>query len=402
MTERRTDILVVGMGAAGLVAALALTRDGARVTLAGRPDAPPPGRTVALFAESIERLERLAVWPALRSHAAPLRRLRVIDATDNLFRWRPVTFKAEEIGLDAFGFNVTASALAEALLAAARAENGLDIVEGLAEAPRFGAEAASVVIEGRERIEAKLIVAADGRQSPLRRAAGISVRKEAMRQAALIAVLDHEVPHGDTSTEFHLRGGPCTLVPLGPGRSSLVWMARRPEAERLAALDDEAFAGAVEEATGFMLGAMRVAGSRALVPLASLHGERLAARRLVLVGEAAHAFPPIGAQGLNLGMRDAAAIAALVGEALRAGEDVGGPTVTEAYGRTRRLDVATRSAAVSLMNASLLTNLAPVDLARGLGMAALDLLPPLRRLVMREGVAPGFGGDPGNRLNRSH
>jgi 2-octaprenyl-6-methoxyphenol hydroxylase len=401
-------VIVVGPGPAGLVTALAFARQGVKATLIGESTPEARGRTVALFDGSVRFLAELGVWDGLAAEAAPLRRLRIVDDTGNLFRWPELCFEASEIGLDAFGWNIGAQALSAALRRAAEREAAIRVIEGSAGAPSFGdagpahhsrSNIASVAV-GDLRIEAPLIVAADGQRSLLRRAAGMAARLEPLRQAAVIAILRHELPHADGSTEFHKRGGPCTLVPFAAGSpepadfpyaSSLVWMMEPRAAGRLERLDDEAFAAAVEAAVHSILGKMQVASPRGAVPLANLHVARIVAQRLALVGEAAHAFPPIGAQGLNLGLRDAAALARHVGEALRQGRDIGGMDVLDGYDRDRRPDIATRSAAIGMMNRSLLSPFLPVDLARGLGMAALDLVGPLRRLAMREGVEPGFG-----------
>ncbi|MFI5014195.1 MAG: FAD-dependent monooxygenase [Hyphomicrobiales bacterium] len=400
------DVIIAGAGPVGLAAALALAREGAAVTLAGQTAHEASGRTVALFDGSVRLLAELGVWKKLAPCAAPLRRLRIIDDTDNLFRWRPLSFEAAEIGLDAFGWNVEAGALTDALRRVAEAVPGIRLIDALALEPRFAEAGASLLVEGR-RLEAALIVAADGQRSRLRQAAGIAARFQRLPQWALTGILRHELPHDDVSTEFHTRGGPCTLVPLprlergraaeGDGSaleqmSSFVWMLQSPEAEELKALDDVAFALAVERRVHSILGKMQVAGRpRGAIPLSCAQVERICGPRLALVGEAAHAFPPIGAQGLNLGLRDVTELVTLVGEALRDGRDIGAPALLDAYDRARRMDIATRTAAVNLMNRSLLSSFLPIDFARGVGMAALDLIGPLRRLVMREGVAPGFG-----------
>jgi 2-octaprenyl-6-methoxyphenol hydroxylase len=385
------DAIVVGRGAAGMVAALALAKAGASVTLVGRATPETEARTVALFAASAQFLSELGVWPALLARAAPLRVLRIIDDTDNLFKWRPLTFEAREVNLDAFGWNIAAGELSRGLRDIVSVTPAIEIVDGFASEPEFADECASILLEQRGRRTAALIVAADGQHSSLRRSAGIPTRAEKLSQCALTAIFDHEASHEDASTEFHARGGPCTLVPLRGSSSSLVWMAPRAQAERLRTLKDDAFAETVEGRVHSILGKMQVAGPRDVVSLSNLHVERFHGTRLALVGEAAHAFPPIGAQGLNLGLRDAEALAAHVERALAVGDDIGAPSLLEDYDRARRFDVASRSAAVTLMNNSLLSTFWPFDLGRGVGMAALDLVGPLRRFVMREGLAPGFG-----------
>jgi 2-octaprenyl-6-methoxyphenol hydroxylase len=398
MVEVGRSAIVAGAGPVGLVTALALAREAIAVTLVGGTSESSSGRTVALFDDSIRLLTELGVWQALAKNAAPLRALRIIDDTDSLFRWRPLNFEAREIGLDAFGWNIESGALNAALRRVAETVPAIHSIDGFATAPFFEADRTGCLVGG-QRLEAELIVAADGQRSRLREAAGIATRLERLPQWAFTGIFSHELPHEDISTEFHTREGPCTLVPLaspegaraGSEVSSLVWMVRSARAKSLRALDDVAFALAVERRTHSILGKMRLAGVRGAVPLSIAHVATIRAPRLALVGEAAHAFPPIGAQGLNLGLRDAASLAAIAGEASREGRDIGGHAVLEAYEAARANDISTRSGAVMLMNRSLLSAFLPVDLARGLGMAALDLIGPLRRFVMREGVAPGFG-----------
>ncbi len=183
--------------------------------------------------------------------------------------------------------------------------------------------------------------------------------------------------------------GSLTTVPLpDPHASSLIWVGRLPEIARLMRLDEEGFGDALSERLGGLLGAISEIGARAEFPVAGLTADRLAAKRTVLLGEAAHILPPIGAQGLNLGLRDAASLADCVAEALRQGHDPGGDDTLEAYVRARRLDVMTRTLGVDLLSRSLLTSLPPLQAARGIVLHGLNTLPPLRRAVMRLGLAP--------------
>jgi 2-octaprenyl-6-methoxyphenol hydroxylase len=385
------DVFVVGAGLTGLTAAIGFARAGRRVVSAGATERLGRGRTVALLGPSVEFLDQLGAWPAAAARAAPMRGLRIVDDTGSLFAPPPIAFRAREIGRDVFGWNVENAALADALAASAAALPNL--VRMTADVAGFDfapGHAAVTLADGRVFV-ASLVVGADGRASPSRRSAGIATRERRYAQSALTVLIAHARPHDDFSTEFHTRQGPFTLVPLpaapgAPHRSSLVWAMSEAEAKRRAALDDDALAAEIERQARSLLGAMRIEGERGLFPLARQSVGRLAATRLALVGDAAHAFPPIGAQGLNLGLRDVAALIA----AATASDDLGADAALDAYARSRAADVLFRTTAVAGLNRSLLADCAPVDLARGLGLAALGAIGPLRRLAMRQGVAPLF------------
>jgi 2-octaprenyl-6-methoxyphenol hydroxylase len=370
---------------------LAFARDGYRTALIGGLDARRDGRTVALLNGSIRFLEALGTWAALREEAAPLETMRIIDDTGSLFRPPPVSFTASEIALDAFGWNIENATLVERLAERAHGHESLTLLPE--QAGRFEAGGASAVVSLKDgtEVRARLVVAADGRNSMLRQSAGIDVRTWSYPQSAVTAILAHDRDHRDASTEFHTRHGPFTLVPLPGRRSSLVWVTSSEEAQRLAALDDAAIARLIERQAQSMLGAMRIDGPRGLVPMSGLSVSRFWAPRLALVGEAAHVFPPIGAQGLNLGFRDVAALRDAVVDGGDEGFDPGNEDTLRRYQRGRDLDVRLRTAAVDSLNRTLLTGLIPADFLRGAGLLALSNIGPLRRAVMREGVLPRVG-----------
>ena len=390
------DVFVVGAGLAGLAAAIGFARAGFSVASCGATDRLGQGRTVALLGRSIDFLEGLDVWREVEPLAAPFRSLRIIDDTGALFAPRPIEFHADEIGLDAFGWNIENAALADAFAKAAAVPPNLRRIESKVASFDFARERARVRLADGRRFAAKLVVGADGRGSAARKAAGIEARTHLYPQSALTVFLAHTRPHEDYSTEFHTRQGPFTLVPLPATpsarfRSSVVWVMGRAEAARRAALDDVALAGEIEAQARSMLGAMRIEGERGVFPMVRQIVTRLAATRLALVGDAAHAFPPIGAQGLNLGLRDVKGLVETAREAAAAGEDIGGEAALARYSRSRGPDIATRTSVVDGLNRSLLANFAPIDAARGFGLAALGAIGPLRRFVMREGVAPKLG-----------
>ncbi|MBS7554461.1 UbiH/UbiF family hydroxylase [Ancylobacter dichloromethanicus] len=385
--RRQQTVAVVGGGASGLVAALALAAGGLAVKLIAPPRAPDP-RTTALMDGSVRALDALGLWDGLRAQAAPLRVMRLVDDTGRLIRAPEVDFRASELGLDGFAWNLENETLLAALDAAVAGTAGIArmsaSVTGVAETPGE----VTLELDAGGTLPAALVAAADGRNSPCRRAAGIEVTTRAYPQVAVTATLAHSRPHRDISTEFHTRTGPFTLVPLPGDRSSVVCVVSAREAEALAALDDEAFARAMERKAHSLLGRMRLDSPRGSFPLGQRTATRFARGRIALIGEAAHIIPPIGAQGLNLGIRDAATLAELVSDAARAGRDIGAAEVTDAYERRRRGDVASRGFAVDLFNRSLLSDLLPVAGLRGLGLWMLGQSPGLRRMVMREGVGP--------------
>ncbi|MBD2746924.1 UbiH/UbiF family hydroxylase [Microvirga sp. BT688] len=391
MTESTYNIAVVGAGAVGLSAALAFARDGFRTVLVGGLDTRRDGRTVALLNGSVRFLEALGAWPVIVNEAAPLETMRIVDDTGSLFRPPPASFRAGEIGLDAFGWNVENATLVEKLTEAARTCENLTFVSEFATGFEAGETEAVLTLTDGGIIKASLVVAADGRNSKLRQIAGIGSQTWSYPQSAVTVILAHDRDHRETSTEFHTRHGPFTLVPLPGRRSSLVWVTSKAEAERLSKLDDAALALAIERQAQSHLGAMRIDGPRGLVPMTGLSVNRYWAPRLALVGEAAHVFPPIGAQGLNLGFRDAASLRDAVVDGQNEGLDLGSEEALGRYQRSRDLDVRLRTAAVDGLNRTLLTGMIPTDFLRGAGLLALSNVGPLRRIVMREGVLPQVG-----------
>jgi 2-octaprenyl-6-methoxyphenol hydroxylase len=379
------DVAVIGGGAVGFAAALAAAISGASTAIFAPRTEVPRGRTAALLTGSISLLSELDVWPALMRHAAPLRAIRMVDGTRRLIRAPETVFYASEIGLAVFGFNVPNADLVDALRRHAEAFPGLTVFDAPATSVDPREDDVRIAAEGRS-VTARLAVAADGARSQAREAAGIAVRTSAHRQSALVAILSAERAHAGVATEFHFEGGPFTLVPLPGDRVSLVWVDRPERIGALAQLAAPALARAVEDRAHSLLGEMRLDGEPAVFPLRSALAERFAARRVALVGEAAHLFPPIGAQGLNLGFRDVACLRSVFA---RHGADPGGAAPLRAYGDGRQADVRSRALAVELLNRSLLTPFLPVQAARGAALAAIGAAPPLRRALMRVGLGRG-------------
>jgi 2-octaprenyl-6-methoxyphenol hydroxylase len=388
------EIAVVGAGPAGLAAALAIATTGAEVVLVARPppqpasDAAADTRTAALFDASIALIRRLGAWPALEAVSAPLAAIRLIDDLGGLLRAPEVVFRASEVGLAAFGWNVPNAALVAALTAEL-ARAGVTVIETTGvTAVTPEAERVTIARADGPAITARLLAAADGRASLGRRAAGIAARTWSYEQSALVLAFAHSRPHKAVSNEFHRAAGPFTTVPLPGDASSLVWVERPAIVARLARLGDAELAGAIEARLGGLLGSVDSLGPRGHFPLTGLSAERFAARRIALVGEAGHVIPPIGAQGLNLGLRDAAALADCVADGRAAGREAGGEETLAAYHASRAGEVAARVGAVDALNRSLISGLWPVTQARGLGLHVLRALPPLRHLAIRLGLEP--------------
>ena len=384
------DVAVVGGGPAGLSAAIALAQTGAKTALVGRRAPYADNRTTALLGGSVDFLQDLNVWRRCKGNAAALQAMRLVDDTGRLIRAPEVRFSAGEIGLDEFGYNIENRLLMTALEQRAAELPALTRFDDEADTISPG-DADVAIRTGRGvSLSARLVAGADGRHSLCREAAGIAVNRRELNQAALTFNVSHSRPHRNISTEFHTAQGPCVFVPLPGDRSSVVWVSAPKEAERLIALPDDNLSEAAERQSHSILGRLRVEPGRHLFPLAIEQPRQFAKARVALVGEAAHVIPPIGAQGLNMGLRDAADLADLVREAMVAGEDPGSPQVMKRYDTTRRADVLSRTFAIDIANRSLLSDFLPMQSLRAAGLHLIGSFGPLRRIAMREGLAPSW------------
>jgi len=397
----RLDTIIVGGGLAGGLCALALAHEGLDVALI---DAQAPerfreesfdSRTTALAYASARVFRRLGLWPAIADHAEPIRDILVTDGrapsptrrsaasafhlhfdSGELETGEPLGFIVENRALRAAIYDRIAAAPRIRLFAPARAG-----------APDFSGGAARLSLADGTALEAALIIAADGKASPLRAAAGIRVNSWRYAQTAIVTTVAHERPHEGVAQELFLPAGPFAILPLTDNRSSIVWTERREAAPAFLALDDAAFLAELSRRFGDYLGRLSLAGPRFGYPLAFHLAQSFAAPRLALIGDAAHAIHPIAGQGYNLGVKDIAALAETLGDAAGLGLDIGSMATLERYQRWRRFDSATLAFGTDALNRLFSNDWGPLRLARDLGMGAVNAVGPLRSFFMRQAGA---------------
>jgi 2-octaprenyl-6-methoxyphenol hydroxylase len=391
MERTSVDVLVAGGGVAGLTATAAFAAAGFGVLCV---DPVPPVvsaeaegadlRSTAFLAPAVALLRRAGLWEGLAPEAAPLRVMRIADAggAEGVIRG-VVDFAAEEIGAEVFGWNLPNWLLRREMVA--RVGDALRPgvrVERVT--PRT--ESALVALSDGTQVRARLVVAADGRDSAVREGLGISARRWGYGQKALVFSVTHPVPHEGVSTEIHRSGGPFTLVPLadrdGAHASAVVWMEAGPRAAELMAMPEEAFDAALNLRSCGVLGELRLTGRRMLWPIIAQIADRLDGPRTALVAEAAHVVPPIGAQGLNMSLADISMLLDLCGGA----DDIGAPELLSRYHRARHGAALMRIAGIDALNRAAMAGARPLRDLRRAGLLALHGTPPLRRAAMRLGL----------------
>jgi 2-octaprenyl-6-methoxyphenol hydroxylase len=376
-------VIIAGAGPAGLAAAALLGREGVK-TIVVAPTASDDPRTVALMQPSIQLLKYLEVWPGtLAQQTSPLKKLRIIDDTGSLITSSDLEFDCRDIDLDAFGWNVPLTLLLPTLRATSE-NHGISFIEAIVTSATTADDHIAVTLSTGETLTAQVAIAADGANSYLRTAAGITTKTWTYDQTAIVTSFTHSKSHNDISTEYHKHAGPFTTVPMPNDRSSLVWMERPARATEIMDMSDRELAAEIQIATHGQLGLISAIGPRKAFPMKGLTANHFAKNRVLLVGESAHQVPPIGAQGLNMSMRDASTACDLIlGQA-----DAGNDKIMDDYNTRRRTEVLPRQQVINLMNRSLLEGFLPMEAARALGLTALNMLPPLKRAVMQHGLAP--------------
>ncbi len=404
----RFDVAIAGGGMVGMTLAAALADAGFAVAVV---DALPvetraagayDGRSSAIAAGSKRVLETLGLWQGMAAAASPILDIRVSDArvgepASALFlHYDHRDLVGPGDAAEPLGYIVENRAIRRALLDALQARPSLAHF-AQATVAGFVAKPGGITLGLADggAIEASLAVAADGRDSPLRLAAGIRLAAWDYPQTGIVCTIGHELPHGNVAHEHFLPSGPFAVLPMVDDehghRSSIVWTERRERVPAILALDDEGFSAEIERRFGPSLGRIRVIGGRWAYPLRLQHAERYVAPRLALVGDAAHAIHPIAGQGLNLGLRDVAALAEALVDAKRLGLDIGEGMPLERYERWRRVDNLLLAASTDLLNRLFSNDIGPLRLVRDLGLAAVNRAVPLKRFLMRH--AMGLAGD---------
>lgn len=396
----KTEVLIIGGGVPGLSLALLLGRAGANVCVVDTEkviqlkDIEQTGRTVALWDGSIQLLKDAGLWTFIADYSQPIETLRIID--DSSKRMEPVTidFEARDIGLDVFGYNVPVARLRAALV---EAIGNLNTVTHIAPArlQDYQVESGQVLatLEDGQTIKARLIVGADGRRSATRSIAHIDVSEQDYGQSAITCLINHTKSHQSVSTEHHRPGGPFTTVPMpdldGQHQSAVVWMEKHETAEQFMRFDKQHLEQALQERTRSALGKVSLATNPQVWPIITQHAHSLIAPRCALMAEAAHVMSPIGAQGLNLSLRDVASLSGVLLDAMQVGEDPGSHKILKAYDRQRRGDIQSRVYGIDLLNRFVSNEKVSLRALRRMGLKTLDGFPMLKEIAMNYALKPG-------------
>ncbi len=385
-----TDLAIIGPGPVGLITALACAQEtNFSISLFG----PCPSneqlendtRTTAFMVPSLTMLDHLNLWPAIKKNAAPLEHLRMIDDCASLLRAPDCSFSAQELGLEAFAQNIPNKDLNQQLITMVTEHPNITWVETKA-VTSICPEHDHVMIQTQEgaSYRSSVLIGADGRNSPARRASGIKEKVWSYEQTAISCNFTHEYPHNATSVEFHRPSGPLTLIPLKENHASLVWSLRPKQADEMIQLSTDQFSQQLEQTMHSIWGPITSVGKRVAFPIKGMKLDHFAAKRIFLVGEAAHVVPPIGAQGLNLGVRD---VAYLV-ESLKSKTDLSADihSLEAAYNKARQHDVWSRTTTIDWLNKSLLLSYLPLKILRSAGLNAMNASQTLRKLLMNEGL----------------
>lgn len=372
----------------GLSLTAALAGAGASVALIERArlsrlsDAAFDGRGSAIAAGSQRILDALGLWAAIEPDAEPIREIRVADGASPFFlHYDHVDLEEGFLGW------IVENAVSRRTLSAAVLDSGATVLEETAVADvTYDRDAARLSLENGGTVTARLVIAADGRESPLRASAGIEAVRWRYRQVGIVCAVEHELPHKGIAHEHFLPAGPFAILPMTGNRSSIVWTEREELAPEIMALDDAGFARELRARFGDFLGRVTPCPGRWAYPLSVVHARSYVGDRLALAGDAAHAIHPIAGQGFNIGLRDVAALAEVTIDTLRLGLDPGAPEPLSRYERWRRPDNTMMLAVTDSLNRLFSNDITPLRHARDLGLAAVNASMPLKKVFMRHAM----------------
>ncbi len=395
--SKRADVAIGGAGFAGLALAIALRQalgDSFSVTVADPALAASTsndGRATAIAAAARRLFETIGVWEQVAGKAQPILDMVVTDSKlEDAVRPAFLTFGGEVEDGEPFAHMIENRHLIDALVAKAKAE-GVDLRATAVDSFETASHHIDVKFSDGGKISARLLVGADGARSRVREQAGIATHGWNYGQSGIVTTVAHERDHGGRADEHFLPAGPFAILPLKGKRSSIVWTEETREAERLIALPDQEFHSELERRFGLHLGDIEVAGPRRAFPLGLFTARSFIAQRLALVGDAAHVIHPIAGQGLNMGLRDVAALAEVVADAARLGLDPGAADALERYQRWRRFDTMTMGLATDGLNRLFSNHSDALRLVRDVGLGLVQRLPALKRVFIRE--AAGITGE---------
>jgi 2-octaprenyl-6-methoxyphenol hydroxylase len=393
-----SDIIIIGAGSPGLCLAVLLSDLGLKISIIDINKPPSlssqssTARTSALMEGSVELLKKTGCWESCHKFGGDLETLKIIDSshtsgTKETF----IDFHSSEINLKRFAVNMPNDILHAALFEQAQSRDNIRfIIPGMLRNIIFDEFNAEVILDDATRIKGKLIIGSDGRNSVTRKIANIECSHKEYNQKAITAIIEHSNPHNNTSIEFHRAGGPFTMVPLPNNTSSIVWVENNKDADRFYSLSKNDFIESLHEHTHGYLGSIDLINGPEIWPLIGQTSNELTSHRVILLAEAAHVLHPLGAQGLNLSIKDVSALVSILQKALKTGQDIGSNIVLSQYKKERNADTLLRYKSVDSLN-KLVTNAFPFSAhLRKAGILSLKNCEPIKHLAMRYGMTTDY------------
>jgi 2-octaprenyl-6-methoxyphenol hydroxylase len=388
------DVIINGGGMVGMSLGIALARAGMRTAIIERGPMPSQleptfdGRASAVALGSSLILDSIGVWELMQPHGEPILDIRATDSDTPMF----LHYDHTQVGDKPFGWIIENRHIRHALHEAGSKLESLDIIDRASiDAFETSDSHITVHVKGRTDMRCRLLIGADGKQSSVRKLAGIGAHEWSYRQTAIVCTIEHTEPHHGLAQERFLPAGPFAALPMTGNRSSLVWVEPEERVQLYMDLPDDEFVQEIKERVGNYLGDLRCTGPRFTYPLSLMHAKSYIAPRIALIGDAAHGMHPLAGQGVNVGFRDVGVLAELLVEQFRLGLDIGSNDVLEHYQRWRRFDNVTMLAVTDNLNRLFTNSILPIKLARGIGLWTVDKIPPLKRFFMRH--AMGLVGD---------